>query len=163
MLRAVAIAFAVVLLLTTLLDTSPVSAVVSTAVVFAPVAAIVRDAVRRSLAKEKLEKALGGVLSLTATSAPILARSLEGWFENPGDVMWAVFAALTAAFHTAASIAFYHMGLQEVELPEKRTPTPEERYALRERMYRRMNRWRIAAFGRISLRRPGRRRGGPAA
>jgi hypothetical protein len=55
---------------------------------------------------------------------------------------------------------FYRIGLSEAEAPEaeERELTPEERYALRERMQRRINRWRVAAFGRIYLAPRARRR-----
>jgi hypothetical protein len=55
---------------------------------------------------------------------------------------------------------FYRIGLSEAEAPEaeERELTPEERYALRERMQRRINRWRAAAFGCIYLTPRARRR-----
>jgi len=59
-----------------------------------------------------------------------------------------------------STLMLYRIGLSEAEAPEaeERELTPEERYALRERMQRRINRWRAAAFGRIYFAPSARRR-----
>ena len=59
-----------------------------------------------------------------------------------------------------STLMLYRIGLSEAETPkaEERELTPEERYALRERMQRRVNRWRVAAFGNIHLTPRARRR-----
>jgi len=72
---------------------------------------------------------------------------------DPGDVISAAFAAIFAVLNAAMSIVSYRWGLQAAELPEAEEAvlTPEERYALHERMQKRMNRWRIAAFGHVQI------------
>jgi hypothetical protein len=68
--------------------------------------------------------------------------------------------AAVAASVVGSTLMLYRIGLSEAEAPEaeERELTPEERYALRERMQRRINRWRAAAFGRIYLSPRARRR-----
>jgi len=136
---------------------SPASAALAFAIAAAPVAAILRDAARRGLTDKKLEKAVNpGVVILSG----FLAEVLDVWLRDPLDIFLILLNAVAVASVVGSTLMFYRIGLREAEAPEaeERELTPEERYALRERMQRRINRWRVAAFGRIYLTPHARRR-----
>jgi hypothetical protein len=140
-------------------EVAPASAALAFAIAAAPVAAILRDAARRGLTDKKLEKAVNPVVVLLpAFSAGSLAEGLDIWLRDPLNI----YLMLLNAAVSVAGLPFmlYRIGLREAEAPEaeERELTPEERYALRERMQRRVNRWRAAAFGRIYLTPRARRR-----
>jgi hypothetical protein len=140
---------------------SPASAALAFAIAAAPVAAILRDAARRGLTDKKLEKAVNpSAVIPSAFLARILAEGLDMWLRDPLDIFLMLLNAAVAAFVVGSTLMFYRIGLSEAEAPEaeERELTPEERYALRERMQRRINRWRVAAFGRIYLSPRARRR-----
>jgi hypothetical protein len=140
---------------------SPASAALAFAIAAAPVAVILRDAARRGLTDKKLEKAVNpGVVLFPAFSARSLAEGLDVWLRDPLDIFLMLLNAAVAASVVGLPFMFYRIGLREAEAPEaeERELTPEERYALRERMQRRINRWRAAAFGRIYLAPRARRR-----
>jgi hypothetical protein len=141
---------------------SPASATLAFAIAAAPVAAILRDAARRGLTDKKLEKAVHpGAVIPSAFLARSLAEVLDMWLGDPLNIYLMLLSALVAASVVGLPFMFYRIGLREAEAPEaeERELTPEERYALRERMQRRINRWRVAAFGRIYLAPRARRRG----
>ena len=141
---------------------SPASAALAFAIAAAPVAAILRDAARRGLTDKKLEKAVNpSVVLLPAFSARSLAEVLDMWLRDPLDIFLMLLNAAVAASVVGLPFMFYRIGLREAEAPEAevRELTPEVRYALRERMQRRVNRWRVAAFGRVYLAPRARRRG----
>jgi len=136
---------------------SPASAALAFAIAAATVAAILRDAARRGLTDKKLEKAVNpGVVILSG----FLAEVLDVWLRDPLDIFLILLNAVAVASVVGSTLMFYRIGLSEAEAPEaeERELTPEERYALRERMQRRINRWRVAAFGRIYLTPHARRR-----
>ena len=140
---------------------SPASAALAFAIAAAPVAAILRDAARRGLTDKKLEKAVNpAVVIFPAFSARSLAEGLDMWLGDPLNIYLMLLNAAVAASVVGLPFMFYRIGLREAEAPEaeERELTPEERYALRERMQRRVNRWRVAAFGRIYLTPRARRR-----
>ena len=140
---------------------SPASAALAFAIAAAPVAAILRDAARRGLTDKKLEKAVNPVVVLLpAFSARSLAEGLDMWLGDPLNIHLMLLNTAVAASVVGLPFMLYRIGLSEAEAPEaeERELTPEERYALRERMQRRVNRWRVAAFGRIYLTPRARRR-----
>jgi type IV secretory pathway TrbD component len=140
---------------------SPASAALAFAIAAAPVAAIFRDAARRGLTDKKLEKAVNpSVAILSGFWAGILAEGLDMWLRDPLDIFLMLLNAAVAASVVGSTLMMYRIGLSEAEAPEaeERELTPEERYALRERMQRRINRWHVAAFGRIYLTPHARRR-----
>jgi len=140
---------------------SPASAALAFAIAAAPVAVILSDATRRGLTDKKLEKAVNPVVVLLpAFSARSLAEGLDMWLGDPLNIYLMLLNAAVAASVVGLPFMFYRIGLREAEAPEaeERELTPEERYALRERMQRRVNRWRVAAFGRIYLAPRARRR-----
>ena len=133
---------------------SPASAALAFAIAAAPIAVILRDAARRGLTDKKLEKAVNPSAAIpSAFLARILAEGLDMWLRNPLNIYHMLLNAAVAASVVGLPFMFYRIGLSEAEAPEaeERELTPEERYALRERMQRRINRWRVAAFGRIYL------------
>jgi hypothetical protein len=136
---------------------SPASAALAFAIVAAPVVAILRDAARRGLTDKKLEKAVnpGPVIF-----SGFLAEVLDVWLRDPLDIFLILLNAVALASVVGSTLMLYRIGLSEAEAPEaeERELTPEERYALRERMQRRINRWRAAAFGRMYLAPRARRR-----
>jgi len=141
---------------------SPASAALAFAIAAAPVAAILRDAARRGLTDKKLEKAVNpGVVIPSAFLARSLAEGLDMWLGDPLNIYLMLLNAVAVSSVVGFPLMFYRIGLREAEAPEAevRELTPEERYALRERMERRINRWRVAAFGRIYLSPRARRRG----
>jgi hypothetical protein len=136
---------------------SPASAALAFAIAAASVAAVLRDAARRGLTDKKLEKAVNpGVAILSG----FLAEVLDVWLRDPLDIFLILLNAVAVASVVGSTLMLYRIGLSEAEAPEaeERELTPEERYALRERMQRRINRWRAAAFGRIYLAPSARRR-----
>ena len=140
---------------------SPASAALAFAIAAVPVAAILRDAARRGLTDKKLEKAVNpGVVIPSAYLARSLAEGLEMWLGDPLNIFLMLLNAAAAASVVGLPFMLYRIGLREAEAPEaeERELTSEERYALRERMQRRINRWRVAAFGRIYLTPRARRR-----
>jgi hypothetical protein len=140
---------------------SPASAALAFAIAAVPVAAILRDAARRGLTDKKLERAVNPVVVLfPAISARSLAEVLDIWLRDPLNIYLVLLNAAAAASVVGLPFMLYRIGLREAEAPEaeERELTPEERYALRERMQRRINRWRVAAFGRIYLTPRARRR-----
>ena len=140
---------------------SPASAALAFAIAAAPVAIILRDAARRGLTDKKLEKAVNsGVVVLPGFWAGILAEGLDIWLGDPLNIFLMLLNAAAVASVVGLPFMLYRIGLSEAEAPEaeERELTPEERYALRERMQRRINRWRAAAFGRIYLTPHARRR-----
>ncbi len=140
---------------------SPASAALAFAIAAALVAAILRDAARRGLTDKKLEKAVNpSVVILPGFWAGILAEVLDVWLRDPLDIFLTLLNAAAVASVVGSTLMLYRIGLSEAEAPEaeERELTPEERYALRERMQRRINRWRAAAFGRIYLTPHARRR-----
>ncbi|MFZ8807037.1 MAG: hypothetical protein ACO2PN_02895 [Pyrobaculum sp.] len=140
---------------------SPASAALAFAIAAAPIAVILRDAARRGLTDKKLEKAVNpGVVIFPGFWAGFLAEVLDMWLRDPLDIFLMLLNAAVAAFVVGSTLMLYRIGLSEAEAPEaeERELTPEERYALRERMQRRINRWRVAAFGRIYLTPRARRR-----
>jgi hypothetical protein len=140
---------------------SPASAALAFAVAAAPVAAILRDAARRGLTDKKLEKAINpSVVIFSGFWARLLAESLDTWLGDPLNIYLTLLNAAAVASAVGSTLMFYRIGLREAEAPEAevRELTPEERYALRERMQRRVNRWRVAAFGRVYLAPRARRR-----
>jgi hypothetical protein len=139
---------------------SPTSAALAFAIAAALVVAILRDAARRGLTDKKLGKAVNpGAVIFSGFWAGILAEGLDTWLRNHLDIFLILLNAVIAASMVGSTLMLYRIGLSEAEAPEveERELTPEERYALRERMLRRINRWRAAAFGRIYLT-PGARR-----
>jgi hypothetical protein len=141
---------------------SPASVALAFAIAAAPIAVILRDAARRGLTDKKLEKAVNpGAVIPSAFLARILAEGLDIWLGDLLDIFLVLLNAAVAASVVGLPFMFYRIGLREAEAPEaeERELTPEERYALRERMQRRINRWRAAAFGRIYLTPRARRRG----
>jgi len=140
---------------------SPASAALAFASAAAPVAAILRDAARRGLTDKKLERAVNpSVVILPGFWARFLAEVLDIWLRDPLNIYLTLLNAAATASVVGLTLMLYRMGLREAEAPEaeERELTPEERYALRERMQRRINRWRVAAFGRIYLTPRARRR-----
>jgi hypothetical protein len=140
---------------------SPASAALAFAIAAAPVAVILRDAARRGLTGKKLEKVVNPVVVLfPAFSARSLAEGLDIWLRDPLNIYLTLLNAAATASVVGLTLMLYRIGLREAEAPEaeERELTPEERYALRERMQRRINRWRVAAFGRIYLTPRARRR-----
>jgi hypothetical protein len=139
---------------------SPASAALAFAIAAATVAAILRDAARRGLTDKKLEKAVNPSAVIPGFWAGILAEVLDVWLRDPLNIFLTLLNAAAVASVVGLPFMFYRIGLSEAEAPEaeEREPTPEERYALRERMQRRINRWRVAAFGRIYLTPRARRR-----
>jgi hypothetical protein len=141
---------------------SPASATLAFAIAAATIVAILRDAARRGLTDKKLEKAANpGAVLFPAFLVGFLAEVLDIWLRDPLDIFLMLLNAAVAAFVVGSTLMLYRIGLSEAEAPEaeERELTPEERYALRERMQRRVNRWRVAAFGRIYLAPHARRRG----
>jgi hypothetical protein len=132
---------------------SPASAALAFAIAAATVAAILRDAARRGLTDKKLEKALNPGAVIPGIWAGFLAEVLDVWLRNPLDIFLTLLNAVVAASVVGSTLMLYRIGLSEAEAPEaeERELTPEERYAFRERMQRRINRWRAAAFGHIYL------------
>jgi hypothetical protein len=133
---------------------SPASAALAFAIAAAPIAAVLRDAARRGLTDKKLEKAVHpGAVIPSAFLARSLAEGLDMWLGDPQNIYLTLLNAAAIASVVGLPFMFYRIGLSEAEAPEaeERELTPEERYALRERMQRRINRWRAAAFGRIYL------------
>ena len=133
---------------------SPASAALAFAIAAAPVAVILRDATRRGLTDKKLEKAVNsGTVLFPSFLARFQAEVLDMWLGDPLNIFLMLLNAAVAASVVGLPFMFYRIGLREAEAPEaeERELTPEERYALRERMQRRINRWRVAAFGRIYL------------
>jgi len=133
---------------------SPASAALAFTIAAAPIAVILRDAARRGLTDKKLEKAVNpGAVLFPGFLAGFLAEGLDIWLRDPLDIFLMLLNAAVAAFVVGSTLMLYRIGLSEAEAPEaeERELTPEERYALRERMQRRVNRWRVAAFGRIYL------------
>jgi hypothetical protein len=140
---------------------SPASAALAFAIAAALVAAIFRDAARRGLTDKKLEKAVHpGAVIPSAFLARSLAEVLDTWLGDPLNIYLMLLNAAVAASVVGSTLMLYRIGLSEAEAPEAEEGelTPEERYALRERMQRRVNRWRAAAFGRIYLSPRARRR-----
>ena len=140
---------------------SPASAALAFAIAAAPIAVILRDAARRGLIDKKLEKAVNpGAVLFPAFLVGFLAEVLDIWLRDPLDIFLMLLNAAVAAFVVGSTLMLYRIGLSEAETPEaeERELTPEERYALRERMQRRVNRWRVAAFGSIYLTPRARRR-----
>ena len=140
---------------------SPASATLAFAIAAATIVAILRDAARRGLTDKKLEKAANpGAVLFPAFLVGFLAEVLDIWLRDPLDIFLMLLNAAVAAFVVGFPFMLYRIGLSEAEAPEaeERELTPEERYALRERMQRRVNRWRVAAFGRIYLAPRARRR-----
>jgi len=140
---------------------SPASAALAFAVAAAPIAVILRDAARQGLTDKNLEKAVNpGVVIFPGFLARFLAEVLDMWLGDPLNIFLMLLNAAVAASVVGLPFMFYRIGLSEAEAPEaeERELTPEERYALRERMQRRINRWRVAAFGRIYLTPRARRR-----
>ena len=139
---------------------SPASATLAFAIAAATIAAILRDAARRGLTDKKLEKAVNSGAVIPGLWAGILAEGLDTWLRNPLDIFLTLLNAAAVASMVGSTLMLYRIGLSEAEAPEaeERELTPEERYALRERMQRRVNRWRAAAFGRIYLTPRARRR-----
>jgi hypothetical protein len=140
---------------------SPASAVLAFVIAAAPVAAILRNAARRGLTDKKLEKAVNpAVVLLPAFSARSLAEGLDIWLRDSLNIYLMLLNAAAAASVVGLPLMLYRIGLREAEAPEaeERELTPEERYALWERKQRRVNRWRVAAFGRIYLTPRARRR-----
>ncbi len=139
---------------------SPASAALAFAIAAAPIAVILRDAARRGLTDKKLEKAVSPSVVTPGVWAGILAQGLDTWLRNPLDIFSILLNAVAVASMVGSTLMLYRIGLSEAEAPEaeERELTPEERYALRERMQRRINRWRVAAFGRIYLAPRARRR-----
>ncbi|MFZ8839170.1 MAG: hypothetical protein ACO2PM_09725 [Pyrobaculum sp.] len=140
---------------------SPASAALAFAIAAAPIAAILRDAAKRGLTDKKLEKAVHpGAVIPSAFLARSLAEGLDMWLGDPQNIYLTLLNAEAIASVVGLPFMFYRIGLSEAEAPEaeERELTPEERYALRERMQRRINRWRVAAFGRIYLAPRARRR-----
>jgi hypothetical protein len=141
---------------------SPASAALAFAIAAAPVAVILSDAARRGLTDKKLEKAVNpSVVIFSGFWARLLAESLDMWLRDPLDIYLTLLNAAAVVSAVGSTLMLYRIGLREAEAPEaeERELTPEERYALRERMQRRINRWRVAAFGRIYLTPRARRRG----
>ncbi|MEM4651604.1 MAG: hypothetical protein QW086_07240 [Pyrobaculum sp.] len=133
---------------------SPASAALAFAIAAAPVVVILCDAARRGLTDKKLEKAVNSATVLfPGFLAKFLAEGLDMWLGDPLNIFLMLLNAAVAVSVVGLPFMFYRMGLREAETPEaeERELTPEERYALRERMQRRINRWRAAAFGRIYL------------
>ena len=133
---------------------SPASAALAFAIAAAPVAAILSDAARRVLTDKNLEKAVNpGVVISSAYLERSLAEGLDMWLEDPLNIYLTLLKAAATASVVGFPFMLYRIGLREAEAPEaeERELAPEERYALRERMQRRINRWRVAAFGRIYL------------
>ncbi len=140
---------------------SPASAALAFAIAAAPVAAILHDVARRGLTDKKLEKAVNpGAVIFPGFWAGILAEVLDTWLRDPLDIFLTLLNAAAVASVVSFTLMLYRIGLSEAEAPEaeERELTPEERYALRERMQRRINRWRAAAFGSIYPAPRGRRR-----
>jgi hypothetical protein len=140
---------------------SPASAALAFAIAAAPIAVILRDAARRGHTDKKLEKAVNpGAVLFPAFLVGFLAEGLDMWLRDPLDIFLMLLNAAAVAFVVGSTLMLYRIGLSEAEAPEaeERELTPEERYALRERMQRRINRWRVAAFGRIYLTPRARRR-----
>jgi hypothetical protein len=140
---------------------SPASAALAFAIAAATIAAILRDAARRGLTDKKLEKAVNpGAVIFPGFWAGFLAEVLDIWLRDPLDIFLMLLNAAAVASVVGLPFMLYRIGLSEAEAPEaeERELTPEERYALRERMQRRVNRWRVAAFGRIYLASRARRR-----
>jgi hypothetical protein len=140
---------------------SPASAALAFAIAAVPVAAILRDAARRGLTDKKLERAVNpSVVILPGFWARFLAEVLDIWLRDPLNIYLTLLNAAATASVVGLTLMLYRIGLREAEAPEaeERELTPEERYALRERMQRRINRWRVAAFGRIYLTPRARRR-----
>jgi hypothetical protein len=140
---------------------SPASAALAFAIAAASVAAILRDAARRGRTDKKLEKAVNpGAVIFSGFWAGILAEVLDMWLKDPLDIFLILLNAAAVASMVGSTLMLYRIGLSEAEAPEaeERELIPEERYALRERMQRRINRWRAAAFGRIYLAPRARRR-----
>jgi len=140
---------------------SSASAALAFAIAAAPIAAILRDAARRGLTDKKLEKAVNpGVVIFPGFWAGFLTEVLDMWLRDPLDIFLMLLNAAVAAFMVGSTLILHRIGLSEAEAPkaEERELTPEERYALRERMQRRVNRWRVAAFGNIHLTPRARRR-----
>jgi hypothetical protein len=139
---------------------SPASAALAFAIAAAPVAAILRDAARRGLTDKKLEKAVSPSVVTPGVWVGILAQVLDAWLRDPLNIFPILLNAVAVASVVGSTLMLYRIGLSEAEAPEaeERELTPEERYALRERMQRRINRWRVAAFGRIYLSPRARRR-----
>jgi hypothetical protein len=140
---------------------SPASAALAFAIAAATIAAILRDAARRGLTDKKLEKAVNpGAVIFPGFWARLLAESIDMWLRDPLDIYLTLLNAAAVASAVGLPFMLYRIGLREAEAPEaeERELTPEERYALRERMQRRINRWRVAAFGRIYLTPRARRR-----
>ncbi len=140
---------------------SPASAALAFAIAAATVAAILRDAARRGLTDKKLEKAVNpGAVLFPGFWAGLLAEVLDVWLRDPLDIFLILLNAAATAFMVGSTLMLHRIGLSEAEAPEaeERELTPEERYALRERMQRRINRWRAAAFGSIYLAPRARRR-----
>jgi type IV secretory pathway TrbD component len=134
---------------------SPASAALAFAIAAATVAA------RRGLTDKKLEKAVNpGAVLFPGFWAGILAEGLDIWLGDPLNIFLMLLNAAVAASVVGSTLMLYRIGLREAEAPEveERELTPEERYALRERMQRRINRWRGAAFGGIYLAPRARRR-----
>ena len=137
------------------------SAALAFAIAAAPIAAILRDAARRGLTDKKLEKAVHpGAVIPSAFLARSLAEVLDMWLGDPLNIFLMLLNAAVAASVVGLTLMLHRIGLSEAEAPEaeERELTPEERYALRERMQRRINRWRVAAFGGIYLAPRARRR-----
>ncbi len=140
---------------------SPASAALAFAIAAASVAAVLRDAARRGLTDKKLEKAVNpGAVIFSGFWTGILAEGLDMWLRDPLDIFIILLNAAAVASMVGSTLMFYRIGLSEAEAPEaeERELTPEERYALRERMQRRVNRWRVAAFGHTYLAPRARRR-----
>ncbi len=129
---------------------SPASAAPAFAIAAALVAAILRDAARRGLTDKKLERAVNpGAVLFPGFWAGFLAEVLDVWLRDPLDIFLTLLNAAAVASVVGFTLMLYRIGLSEAEAPEAEELTPEERYALRERMQWRINRWRVAAFGRI--------------
>jgi hypothetical protein len=85
---------------------------------------------------KKLEKAVNpGVAILSG----FLAEVLDVWLRDPLDIFLILLNAVAVASVVGSTLMLYRIGLSEAEAPEaeERELTPEERYALRERMQRR--------------------------
>jgi len=139
---------------------SPTSAALAFAIAAATVAAILRDAARRGLTDKKLEKAVNPIVVIPGFWAGFLAEVLDIWLRDPLDIFLILLNAAAVASVVGLPFMLYRIGLSEAEAPEaeERELTPEERHAPLERMQRRINRWRAAAFGRIYLTPRARRR-----
>jgi len=136
------------------------SAALAFAIAAALIAAILRDAARRGLTDKKLEKAINPGVIFPGFWAGILAEGLDMWLRDPLDIFLILLNAAAVASMVGSTLMLHRIGLSEAEAPEaeERELTPEERYALRERMQRRINRWRVAAFGNMHLTPRARRR-----